>query len=247
MKKHTHFAGKPALEHLVEARKKGSAFTQEAHASELSGFLEAGVRATQETVALFLIFLPLLHEKLLPFYPGFFAFTLAYSLWRGSFSALRGFGKLERLHRLIQEEHWEITHHRDQEREELEELYRAKGFSGEILNHIVTTLMSDDHRLLEVMLTEEIGIQTGRYEHPLKGAVSAFCTSLLCSLLFTLTWSFGGFFPSLTLCLGAMGLANLYLAHKERIAKTASTCWLLSLGVCLHIGSYLLLLFFQEL
>ena len=81
--------------------------------------------------------------------------------------------RLERLHRLIEEERWEIEHHRPQEKEELTALYAAKGFSGKLLHEVIEVLMADDNRLLEVMLQEELGLSLESYEHPLKQAAGA--------------------------------------------------------------------------
>ena len=60
-----------------------------------------------------------------------------------------GLGRLERLHRVIEEERWEIEHHRQEEREELAALYQAKGLTGKLLDDVVATLMADDNRLLQ--------------------------------------------------------------------------------------------------
>jgi VIT1/CCC1 family predicted Fe2+/Mn2+ transporter len=84
-----------------------------------------------------------------------------------------GWSRLERLHRVIDEERWEIEHHRPQEKEELKALYAAKGFSGKLLDEVIEVLMADDNRLLQVMLEEELGLSLESYEHPLKQASGA--------------------------------------------------------------------------
>ena len=55
-------------------------------------------------------------------------------------SAILGWSRLSRLHRLIEEERWEIEHHRPQEKEELIALYKAKGFSGDLLDEVIERL-----------------------------------------------------------------------------------------------------------
>ena len=74
---------------------------------------------------------------------------------------------------MIEEERWEIEHHRPQEKEELRALYAAKGFTGKLLDEAVSVLMADDNRLLQVMLTEELGLSLESFEHPLKQATGA--------------------------------------------------------------------------
>ncbi len=47
----------------------------------------------------------------------------------------------------------------DHEREELREIYRRKGFSGDELERVVATLTANEERWTEVMMTEELGMQ----------------------------------------------------------------------------------------
>ncbi len=71
------------------------------------------------------------------------------------------------------EEKWEIENHREQEREELRQLYRAKGFDGKLLEDVLDVLMADGDRLLRVMLEEELGLSLEVHEHPLKQGLGA--------------------------------------------------------------------------
>jgi VIT1/CCC1 family predicted Fe2+/Mn2+ transporter len=103
----------------------------------------------------------------------FIVFTIGLVVWKVGRSAILGWSRLERLHRVIEEERWEIEHHRPQEKEELKALYTAKGFSGKLLDEVVEVLMADDNRLLQVMLEEELGLSLESYEHPLKQAAGA--------------------------------------------------------------------------
>ena len=98
-------------------------------------------------------------------------------------SACLGWARLERLHRLIEEERWEIEHHRAQERSELVALYKAKGFSGQLLEEVIDVLMADDNRLLLVMLEEELGLNLEMMEHPLKQAAGAGVGTLIVAAL----------------------------------------------------------------
>jgi VIT1/CCC1 family predicted Fe2+/Mn2+ transporter len=80
---------------------------------------------------------------------------------------------LERLHRALEQERWEIEHHRQQERDELRVLYAAKGFEGKLLEDVLDVLMADNERLLKVMVEEEMGLTLGTTEHPLKQGLGA--------------------------------------------------------------------------
>jgi hypothetical protein len=163
-----HFKGKPPLEHVIEARRKGKMASAEIHGTELPGHISAAADAAKETSLLILIFwvLEVSHSFML-------IFLASWLIWKVGRSAILGWSRLERLHRVIDEERWEIEHHRPQEKEELKALYAAKGFSGKLLDEVIEVLMADDNRLLQVMLEEELGLSLESYEHPLKQASGA--------------------------------------------------------------------------
>ncbi len=171
-----HFEGKEALDHVIEARQKGKEASEEMHGTELPGHYCAAADAAKETAFLLVALWILFHEFNIPLsldHLFLIAFTSGWLIWKVGRSAILGWNRLERLHRLIEEERWEIEHHRSQEKEELKALYAAKGFEGKLLDEVTDVLMADDNRLLQVMLQEELGLQLESYEHPLKQAAGA--------------------------------------------------------------------------
>lgn len=184
--KPSHFQGKEALQHVLDARRKGQAAVAETHGLELPGHYSAAADAAKETAFLLLI-LSLLFQGATALF--FLLLLLGWAIWKTGRSAILGWGRLERLHRLIEEERWEIEHHRPQEKEELKAFYSAKGFSGKMLDEVVDVLMADDNRLLQVMLEEELGLHLESVEHPLKQAAGALLGVLGAALIF----SFGFF------------------------------------------------------
>lgn len=165
-----HFKGKKALEHVIDARLRGKLASAEVHGTELPGHISAAADAAKET-AFYLLILWILfgtgsHLLML-------VFVIGLAIWKVGRSAILGWARLERLHRLIEEERYEIEHHRAQEKEELRALYAAKGFSGKLLDEAVEVLMADDNRLLQIMLEEELGLNLESHEHPLKQAAGA--------------------------------------------------------------------------
>lgn len=185
--RHSHFENKSAYEHVKEARKKGLYASLETHGVEMSGQTASFLDNTKTTI----FFLQLTFLVCTTFsFPSDITWKIlllvciGILIWKTGRSALLGWGRLGRLHRLIEEERWEIEHHREQEREELLALYEIKGFKGKLLEEVVDVLMADDNRLLQVMLEEELGLQLGVYEHPLKQASGAFLGVLFSSLLF---------------------------------------------------------------
>jgi len=177
-----HFEGKEALGHVVERQARGIVESAEIHGMELAGHQAAAVDAAKDTaVVLLLVWLLCSHLGLNSYdtFLGFCVIGLTWSLWKFARAARLGWARLERLHRIVEEERWEIEHHRQQEREELRELYQAKGFDGPLLDQVVDVLMADGDRLLRVMLEEELGLSLACHEHPLKHGVGAFIGAFL--------------------------------------------------------------------
>ncbi len=225
-----HFHGKQPLEHVLAARMKGQIATDEIHGAEMPGHLSALTDAAKETALIFLLLRPLL-----PAYAILF-FICGWLVWKTGRSALLGYSRLERMHRVIEEERWEIEHHRPQEKEELRALYQAKGFSGRLLDEAVDVLMADDNRLLQVMLQEELGFRVESEEHPLKQAAGAFIGvfasgAVLTLALFTLP-SAGVFAMAGTVIAFSAGFA----ARRQKNRVTPAVVWnlacaLLAVGV----------------
>ena len=61
------------------------------------------------------------------------------------------------------------------EREEIRQIFKNKGFSGEVLEEIVKTISADRHLWVETMLTEEHGVQKTSRD-PVKAAIATFAS-----------------------------------------------------------------------
>lgn len=221
-----HFEGKSIPAHLQEARAKGARASAETHGTEISGQKAAFADALKDTALatslLWILLSSFLPEKKTAF---LFLFLLGWIVWKTCRSACFGWARLERLHRIIEEERWEIEHHRAQEREELMELYKAKGFEGPLLTQVIDVLMADDNRLLQIMLEEELGLTLETYEHPLKQALGAFLGSLTIAIV---SFPLYFFFSSYGLCAGLLMLfltAGVFTARIENIRVLPSFIW----------------------
>lgn len=226
-----HFKGKKPLEHVIEARLKGMAATEEAHGAELPGHYSAGADGAKETALLLLILWTLLSELQFPstqIHWISISLIIGWIFWKVSRSAILGYARLERLHRLIEEERWEIEHHRPQEKEELKALYAAKGFSGELLDEVVEILMADDNRLLQIMLEEELGLKIESYEHPLKQALGAFFGTFGTVLAMACGFFFLPWWGAPAVAGGVICAASAFTARLERNSTTHAVLWNLS-------------------
>lgn len=222
-----HFKGKKPLEHVLEARKKGKMASAEVHGTELPGHVSAAADAAKETSLILLILWTLLGSGAHWF---MLVFIAAWLIWKVGRSAILGWSRLERLHRVIEEERYEIEHHRPQEKEELRALYAAKGFSGKLLDEAIEVLMADDNRLLQVMLEEELGLSLESYEHPLKQAAGA-CVGVVGA---SLILSFGLFVlpawgPALCAAL-VIALSAGTAAQLEKNSPLPSIVWNLAIA-----------------
>lgn len=241
-----HFQGKSIPEHLKEARRKGAVAAAELHGTEISGQKAAFADSAKDT-ALGASLLWLLLFPLFPRQPSLYVlglFLIGWIIWKTCRSAAFGWARLERLHRLIEEERWEIEHHRQEERQELMELYQAKGFEGALLTQVIDVLMADDNRLLQVMLEEELGLTLEAYEHPLKQASGALLGGLTAAIIgFTccFLWSSTGLFTSLAL---VFLLAGVFTAKIENVQISSSLIWnaaifFLSVGLIYFLQQFL--------
>lgn len=238
-----HFQNKDPLTHVHEKRAEGALAFIESHGTEMPGSFSAGVDALKETGIIFLFFWILLHALSLPWETVLLTigiFSVGWLIWKTGRVALLAWSRLERLHRLIEQERFEIEHHRPQEREELVVLYKEKGFEGKLLDDVVDVLMADQDRLLRVMLEEEMGLALEAHEHPLQEALgAAIGVCVATALAFPLLLFFDGY-GMLIATLLAMGGAAILKARMERNRVIAAIVWTLAIGTLAFGATFLL-------
>ena len=125
----------------------------------------------------------------------------------------------------IKREEFEIENLPDKERQEIEDVYIAKGFTGDDLRRVVNKITSDKNVWLKTMLTEELGLNLEIVGSPLKGALVMFGAFLLGGILPILPYFVvkAGFISSSTAIGIAIGLSItssfIVGAMKSRMAK----------------------------
>ncbi len=241
----SHFKGKEAIEHVVAVQTEGILTSQEIHGAEAPGHLAAATDAARET-AMLCVFCWLmalfLKISLAESVPLLLALAAGWTIWKFGRSAWLGWSRLERLHRVMAEEKWEIEHHREQEREELTALYAAKGFQGRLLHEVIEVLMSDDNRLLQVMLEEELGFTLQNQEHPLKQGLGALIGALiaffLCGISIAIGW---GPIPGALLTIALAGGLGAWYEGNNIIPAIVWNCGLatVAIGIAYYLHLYL--------
>lgn len=226
-----HFKGKDAINHVAEAQAQGMISAAEIHGLEAPGYLAAGADAMKDTSLLLLLLGVGLYSNfegdLLAF---FVTFAISWLFWRAGRSAWLGWSRLERLHRVLEQEKWEIDHNRSQEKAELKELYRAKGFEGKLLDDVVEVLMADGERLLKVMVEEELGLSLQNVEHPLKQGLGAGLGVLLASSLIYILFN-GSFILFLASSLSLIAVSGALIAYLARNKLISAVIWNLALAI----------------
>jgi len=82
--------------------------------------------------------------------------------------------------RRMEEHH--IEHVPDGEREEIREVFRRKGFDGEMLESIVDVITEDRERWIDTMVTEELGLPLETPE-PRRAAATTFAAFVLAGMM----------------------------------------------------------------
>lgn len=239
-----HFKGKSARAHVAEAQAQGKISHCEIHGVETPGSKSAALDTARDlsvlSLLLYLISLPLQLGPTQQLYM-LTLFLTGFWIWKVGRSTWLGWSRLERLHRVLEEERWEITHHRAQEREELGILYAAKGFEGRLLEEVLDVLMADGDRLLKVMVEEELGLSLEAYEHPLKqglGAAIGGLIALLALIAGFMLW------PPFGLCVASAILIGLtgYLAARMQGNQTIpAVIWHLGIAALAAGTTYFLI------
>ena len=139
----------------------------------------------------------------------------------------------EDLKRLEAVEHRHIDTFPEGEREEVKQIFRQKGFTGEDLDRMVHLITSDRKRWVQTMLTEEYGLPA-EVRSPRIAALSTFSAFFVCGLIPLLPYV-GQLPHAFGLSIIATGVTFFAIGSAKSWWSTAS--WLRSGSVTLLVGT----------
>lgn len=149
-------------------------------------------------------------------------------------------------------EYWEVNHLPEKEKEEIREIYQAKGFEGELLEQVVDVITADKDRWVDVMMKEELNM-TKADKSPFAMGAMTFVSFVLIGLipLVAYIWDYNSdegsrnlfgisiFLTSLAFI--GIGWLKSYVAETSRIRSILETLFLGSAAAVLSyfVGSFL--------
>ncbi|MDJ1156999.1 VIT1/CCC1 transporter family protein [Chelatococcus sp. SYSU_G07232] len=122
-----------------------------------------------------------------------------FSMAAGNFSGTKV--EQEEYERLLAVERRHVALVPEGEREEIRQIFAAKGFAGADLERIVATITANEPGWIHTMLVEEYGLADSR-RSPWKAAASTFAAFFLCGLVPLVPYLVGGGLVASTLATG---------------------------------------------
>lgn len=174
-------------------------------------------------------------------------FAMSVGAYLSTKSELQNYEKHEKI------EYWEVDHLPEKEREEIREIYQAKGFEGELLEKVVEVITADKDRWVDVMMKEELEMVRETKSPIAMGAVTYFSFLIvgLVPLLAYVSDYMSGSVPDdqtfLTSCMLTsaafllIGLLKGLVTHSNKLKAMAETLFLGGAAATLSyfVGSFL--------
>lgn len=117
----------------------------------------------------------------------------------------------EEVEKRRREEEMHIRHVPEGEREEVRQIFRSKGFDGDLLENIVSVITADRDLWVDTMLTEEHGLQLDG-PRPMRAAVATFIAFILVGMFPLLPFLFGTLSPSGSFMASAVAAGGAFFA-----------------------------------
>tara|TARA_R110001599_G_scaffold161642_5_gene350344 strand:- start:58376 stop:59110 length:735 start_codon:yes stop_codon:yes gene_type:complete len=133
-------------------------------------------------------------------------------------------------------EYWEVDHLPEKEREEIREIYQAKGFEGELLEQVVDKITEDKDRWVDVMMKEELDM-IEETKSPFQMGLVTFISFLIMGfiplIVYVIDYTRGldadlFLYSSILtfVAFGAIGYAKSYVTSTSRVRGVSETLFL---------------------
>jgi VIT1/CCC1 family predicted Fe2+/Mn2+ transporter len=160
----------------------------------------------------------------------------------------------ERYHKHKSIEYWEVDHLPESEKDEIREIYKSKGFEGDLLEQVVQKITEDKDRWVDVMMKEELEMAEER-KSPLKMGLVTFISFFILGSIPLLVYILDFIFkPGLnlflisclltTLCFIGIGFLKSKVNHTGRVVSIVET---VSLGGIAAVLAYFVGDFLEKL
>lgn len=162
-------------------------------------------------------------------------FADGFSMSVGSYLSTKSEKENYEKHKAI--EYWEVDHLPEKERDEIREIYQAKGFEGELLERVVDKITEDKDRWVDVMMKEELEMQE-ETKSPLQMGFVTFISFLILGfiplIVYVIDYTGDGisgdlFVYSSTLTFitfAGIGFAKSYVTNTNKLRSTLETLFL---------------------
>lgn len=228
---HSHFKNLTPEEHLEDIRDRHRVCMGEPHTTQkgfiyhlASDALSTGIFLFFLRTLFFLVPMPQIPQTKLLISLG-----LGFIFYHGCLKAKKAWSYMELAHRCMLQEKEEIDAHPDQEKQELEVIYRDHGFKSPLLEDIVNYISSDSTLLLNTMIREEFHISIESFPHPLQQGGTRMLgglLGLLCFLPFVLCTSYTVAGVLSSILIGVLSLIKAKLLGNDAISEVV---WILGI------------------
>jgi len=118
-------------------------------------------------------------------------FSMSVGSYLSNKSEIENFEKHKRI------EHWEVEHLPEEERAEIREIFKAKGFKGKLLEQVVGVITEDQERWVDTMMKEELEMMK-KIKSPMAMAIVTFISFIFVGIIPLLIYIFDYIVPNHT-------------------------------------------------
>ncbi len=111
------------------------------------------------------------------------------SMGVGNYLGTKSENQFQEKERMMEE--WEVEHVPEEEKKEIADIYRKKGFTGKDLDRVVEVITSDKKVWVDEMMIGELGMVPGEEDTPWKNGATTFVAFVIAGFLPLVPYVFG--------------------------------------------------------